>query len=751
MTAARIEVPFWPTSSNNLSWSADNLIAVGGGESIAILVPRLDTKGPNNLPWDIIVHRINLFSTIEIPFQEPLSSVNWSIGEELSLRHVTSLEWSPPGLASFGTCALAILHSNHVLALWECVGQPHIRDKWKRCLLINHAIQAYCGASSDVDIEVRQVRQRIRAFAWLPAVKEACRDQYRKLDSHLARTEQYLAASTDAGDMFILRVRSPYDILEPNIENWGAQVVLHFQLPSNSTASSEAFQHGVTEPAGATAIAFSDWVDNAHAILTYIVGGRLYTCDLCYEASESINSCISASESREHLLPLTPGLSGPIKFEPNSSKVIVFGPDAIVNVDVCATANSDATSHHLDGRWDCATGLAFTADEDAEPNVHIVSLLSTSSSGTTKLPLSLSDESDLQEPRWQQGLYENRANFSASFDLGDNVMERIWGMAASPLGEFVATCTFFLPSDSPAHVIESRQTSIVSITNESASEDPHLPVNPVQYSPHTISTEALVYSLRQYICRGGTIEDSAESRERVKHLIMSIVGLSEDDLSSVNEIPQPWSEDEMHDTEISSEQLQSYLSNMRAQLFYEPKMFHHRTDRLMEVVLQQQPKMQLAKEDYVHLAQIILSLPREFSEAGIMSRKITAAYSSVKSRIELSGSSVDPDMTEFPSLIEECSICHQQVKFESLRWSRCTGGHQFTRCSLTFLSIMEPGISKSCRLCRAAYLNEHALPDLKAQHAGINGVQNGEPRNSLARLLFAACNRCILCGGKFVA
>ena len=220
MTTTRVDVPFWPTSTDNLAWSADNLIAVGGGEQIAILVPRLNTKGPNSLLWDSIAHRVNLFTTNEIPFAEPLSSVNWSIGEELSLRHVTKLDWSPPGLGRFSTCALAILHSNHVLVLWECVGQPHIRDKWKRCLNVNHTIQAYYGSSVTDDFEMRQVRQRIRSFAWIPAVHMKHTSVDARLDSHLSQREHYLAVSTDAGDIFILRVTSPHDVLAPENFKW---------------------------------------------------------------------------------------------------------------------------------------------------------------------------------------------------------------------------------------------------------------------------------------------------------------------------------------------------------------------------------------------------------------------------------------------------------------------------------------------------------------------------------------------------
>ena len=90
---------------------------------------------------------------------------------------------------------------------------------------------------------------------------------------------------------------------------------------------------------------------------------------------------------------------------------------------------------------------------------------------------------------------------------------------------------------------------------------------------------------------------------------------------------------------------------------------------------------------------------------------------------------------------------------------------------------MEPGISKSCRICNAIYLNEDALTELKKPHAsavklehrkdqesidvdadpeasdqiGLPEEGGFEPNISLARLLFAACDVCILCGGKFVA
>ena len=325
MTTTRVDVPFWPTSTDNIAWSADNLIAVGGGESIAILVPRLNTKGPNSLLWDSIAHRVNLFTTNEIPFSEPLSSVNWSIGEELSLRHVTKLDWSPPGLARFSTCALAILHSNHVLVLWECVGQPHIRDKWKRCLNVNHTIQAYYGTSITDDIEMKQVRQRIRSFAWVPTVHRKYASVDPRLDSHFAQREHYLVVSTDAGDIFILRVTSPHDVLAPENFKWEAKVAFHLPISSEGPAPQDGtYQNNPPTVMGATALAFSDWDTNDGAKFAYIAGGRLFVCNARYEHSTDSEPRITLDEAQEYP---TANLAscGPLKFVPETFSLLLFG------------------------------------------------------------------------------------------------------------------------------------------------------------------------------------------------------------------------------------------------------------------------------------------------------------------------------------------------------------------------------------------------------------------------------------------
>jgi hypothetical protein len=774
MTTTRVDVPFWPTSTDNLAWSADNLIAVGGGESIAILVPRLNTKGPNSLLWDSIAQRVNLFTTNEIPFSEPLSSVNWSIGEELSLRHVTKIDWSPPGLGRFSTCALAILHSNHVLVLWECVGQPHIRDKWKRCLIVNHTIQAYYGTSFTDDIEMRQVRQRIRSFAWVPAVHKKHTSVDQRLDSHLSQREHYLIVSTDAGDIFILKVTPPHDVLAPENIKWEAKVAFHLPLsPENPTDQKGTYRNNPPPVIGATTLAFSDWNTEDCAKFAYIASGRLFVCDARFEPFSDTGSRIVLDDPQEFPTGHS-NIGGSLKFVPGTCSLLLFGSDAVINVDTKAAPSVGPRSHHLDGRWDDISGLAFTADAEALLTIHLASHLSTATSATSTLPLSLDDNTDIKESHWHNAIHESKANFSASYDLGANVQERTWGITSSPLGDVIATCVSLLPSDSPAHVIQSEQRSVVALTSDFNSTEQPFPSSGGRSKSEDISTETLLHGLRQFVSRGGKVEGDDQSKQATMQAVMNTLKV----FLPISLPPLPWIDDDDREFEMTFEDLHTCMTNVRARLYYEDDMFSQRLDRLTDIVMQRQPKLRLTKQQYQHVTKAILDLPYELCEISPLSRKVGGVLSAVQAKLDSSGSALDPAMVDSTSFVETCSICHQDVVLESLRWSRCAGGHQFSRCTLTFLSIMEPGISKSCRICNALYLNEDALPEFKrpnsktikvegsaqleedmdvdvnveAEDSSDTSQKDGvEPNISLARLLFSACDVCILCGGKFVA
>lgn len=530
------------------------------------------------------------------------------------------------------------------------------------------------------------------------------------------------------------------------------------QLPSEGLRSREGFAlSGAPPTIGATDLAFSDWSNGSKAHFAYIASGRLYVCDVRHEASADIGSRLIVSEPKERVLPLSSQLSGPLNFAPNEDSLLLVGPDAIINVDV-AKPSDQPLSHHLDGRWDEVSGVAFTPDNNATQTVHVVSHMSTASSATSSLPLSLEENTELKESNWQDAIHESKANFSALYDLGPNVQERTWGIASSPLGDFLATCINLLPSDSPAHVIQSEQRSTVAITANFESKETPFPSERGIVPSQDVSAESILYGMRQYLSRGGKIDDSMQSKNSIRQMVLNTLEVS----LPVEVPPLPWSDREADTFELNLDNLRECVTHIRARLFWGEDMFFQRLDRLMNIVMQRQPKLQLTKEQYEHFANSVLDIPYALREASSFSRQIGAAFGAIKARLETPASVIDPAMTDAASFVESCSICQQNIVLESLRWSRCAGGHQFSRCALTFLSIMEPGISKSCRICHALYLNEYALPEFKgkivqdvkaeAPLPGSGSVEtSSEPNVSLARLLFAACNACILCGGKFVA
>jgi len=79
-----------------------------------------------------------------------------------------------------------------------------------------------------------------------------------------------------------------------------------------------------------------------------------------------------------------------------------------------------------------------------------------------------------------------------------------------------------------------------------------------------------------------------------------------------------------------------------------------------------------------------------------------------------------------------CSICGSQI---SLTATACESGHPFSRCSLSLLSIQEPGISKQCAMCERQFLDISKLEPQDSQ--------------SLSVRLFDALDTCPYCSGKY--
>lgn len=196
-----------------------------------IQVPRLRSAKGDDKEWDNFNIRINMFTDEEVPLMLPLSWKNMSVGEEQSEAFCASLAWSPPGLGKHRRCVLAVLTANHVLSIWDCVGKPDVASDWERVCIVNYALQEHTvldsfeGTEQEI-LETRTAKQRIRSFAWSPAPLSSSAPDMSGASAPLSRP--YLAVSNDVGDVMIIKVTPPYDLLAPEDREWRTSIVHTF-------------------------------------------------------------------------------------------------------------------------------------------------------------------------------------------------------------------------------------------------------------------------------------------------------------------------------------------------------------------------------------------------------------------------------------------------------------------------------------------------------------------------------------------
>ena len=153
---------------------------------------------------------VNNFTSDEWPMSEPADSNDFSIGEEQSLSVVTSLAWSPSGLARHGRSVLAILTSNLVLSFWVSSSDPTISVNWRRVLVVNKSIQkSWRQRHMPTDNPFHHRRKlRVRNMAWAPKIHPGLLKD--APPSHAEPGQFLLAVSNDDCDIMILLVTSPF-------------------------------------------------------------------------------------------------------------------------------------------------------------------------------------------------------------------------------------------------------------------------------------------------------------------------------------------------------------------------------------------------------------------------------------------------------------------------------------------------------------------------------------------------------------
>ncbi|RMY41837.1 hypothetical protein D0865_12176 [Hortaea werneckii] len=740
----RIILPFWPTALDCVDWSKNNQLAVAGGENVAVLSPSFREVASDNSHWTSIVFEANAFTASEIPRQAPLSFPSLSVGEEISTWQVQRVKWSSPGIARYGGCLLAVLTSNHALSLWECGGKADLLRSWNRKIVLNDALRKHYGYPStipdDSDAEAfarqrcaRQVSLRIKSFCWSP-YQEQSRGGPHEMLSSVANTEAHLlAVSTEGGDICILRLSTP--VGQPE-EGWSSEVMCTFEAGPDGAAGEgdELTWHG--------------W--NSHescrqSALSYIHNGNLHHVVIRYthageDASDFKVQRLTAQESGTSAR----SLRGPLRYLGNH--MLLTSPFDCMTITSVPTLNQPAgvaqeSICDLGERWDPVSGAVMSRDTNGAPVVHFTTLTTTASADTCSLQTLAGEQDPSQMPPWKKAIAESKAAFSTEHNLDGHVQERTWGIAASPSGDCIATCITLHPSDAVANIVPHVQKCLLllspcdsnifyALQNPTAQEG-NLFCPPV--------AEDLYFNRLQH-------PDSQPKQwaDSCVSLIRSFASESKDFSGGLNPI--------------------LLAESVRTKLYFETNIVKARFEVLAAMF--KNDGRYISEKHHVILQGLmgqVNGLAKLDLQQGPLGIRMAQCYAVLSNKLHTG------ETDGFPGSMrnqEVCTICGQEIPMESIKWARCSGGHQFQRCAVTMLPISDPSLSKSCRICATRYLDATQVPELQLDTYQPNSQTRGgdsegatrdkssavpEPRSSLVRIMLAACDTCVLCGGRFGA
>ncbi|KAI7266067.1 hypothetical protein KC335_g8559, partial [Hortaea werneckii] len=667
----RIVLPFWPTALDCVDWSGNNQLAVAGGENVAVLSPSFREAASDGSHWTSIVFEANAFTANELPRQAPLSFPSFSLGEEISTWQVQRVKWSSPGIARYGGCLLAVLTSNHALSLWECEGKPDLLRSWKRKIVLNDSLRKHYGYSraipedSDSEASARQrcaqqVSLRIKSFCWSPHQDQSQGDSHIVLSS-VAHTETHLlAVSTEGGDICILRLTPP--VGQPE-EGWSSKVMCTFEADPDGAAGEgeELTWHG--------------W--NSHefcrqSTLSYIHNGNLHHIVIRYtDAGENASDFKIQRLTAQGSGTSAGSLRGPLRYLGNH--MLLTSPFDCMTITSVPTLDqppgvAQESRYDLGERWDPVSGAVMSRDTNGAPVVHFTTLTTTASADTCSLQTLAGEQQPSQTPPWKQAIAESKATFSAEHNLDGHVQERTWGIAASPSGDCIATCITLHPSDAVANIVPHVQKCLLllspcdsnifyALQNPTAQED-KLFCPPV--------AEDLYFNRLQH-----PDNQPKQWADSCVSLIRSFAPISKDFSDGLDPV--------------------LLAESARTKLYFETNIVKARFEVLAAMF--KKDRRSISDKHHVILQGLmgqVSALASLDLQQGALGTRMAQCYAVLSDKLHAG----ETDEAASSARNQEvCTICGQEIPMESIKWGRCSGGHQFPRCAVTMLPISDPNLN----------------------------------------------------------
>ncbi|KAL5118460.1 hypothetical protein ACEQ8H_003636 [Pleosporales sp. CAS-2024a] len=802
------ELRCWPSCVDALDWSQDGIIALASDERVELLFPNTVSydRDQEVAQWQHVSLAVPWFSNEELPTKQPATLENYSIGEEISSSAPIAVAWSPPGLAKHRRCALATLTANLVLSIWSADGTQQESSSWGRRLIINDALTEYFVnhfsgtlVPASFEEELERLRTRIRAFTWAPALPNAHTSS--TLGTRTSYGPHMVAVCNDNNQLMLVSIESSTTTFGME-KRWTAKVLTHMSLTLDSETVSSlplTFEDRMSQQRQLSHVSWSPWIKTDDGYISVIVYAT--NVDVRARVVTSTNSLLRLGDEVVY-----PGInirySGLMKWCPiidgNALSLALFANTGLVYLTISARDASiiDQAVHDLDGRWDQVSGAVWEANQRSVPRLHFSSILSTIQNATTILDASRGMLTATGSSSWRDQLENSTSLFSAKHDLKGNVKMKVWGLAISPLGDFIATCHTVHPSDMIEYGSPADRRGTVAVTALSQ----HRELG--RYFPERdVSAEGVLFSLRKLA--DNTIEDGTQTQAFVGEMTGKLI-----EAYSFHPIPS-----NEHGSSASSHtglELHEIIQRVKHATFFDAQALedrytvltlhacsnNHGADDLQRTLIayrlatasQALPtalfhtstfsrEVRMHHQGAIALVQKLIEPAHELAEEATDSAQVPleaglseADPNEATLRLKQTESS-SVDLCAAEVIIDTCDFCSGPIPFTHLRIASCTNGHEFPRCGLSLIAIQAPGITKYCGICTTPYLNEEfvAAQELQDGHHDAQHGQNTAPSTtshvatqqqqqqeeeervtSFAKILFYSCDACIYCGGKFV-
>ncbi|KAF2739443.1 hypothetical protein EJ04DRAFT_573018 [Polyplosphaeria fusca] len=810
------ELRLWPCCPFAIDWSYDGVVALAAEDHVEILFPNAESYDVHGgVAWHSVELRANEFTTAEVPSKEPAPSRIFSIGEEISSSYPVGISWSPPGLAKHRWCALACRTSNLVLSIWSPEHKIRDASNWGRKLIINHTLEQYyhdfaeAGGNylpASFEDEAR-VFARIRAYTWAPTI--LAQPGAPNLGTRPFWGPHLLAVSNDHNDVIFLAIDSPASSLGE--KEWTSEVVGTFTLEDVETSSEEAeiFDEIMEKQVFVSQLSWGPWVVKnglAQSVLAYTANKYIAGRTITYVDNNIKLGPEMIYMEKDVMAAVT------LKWVPKTgtggqSTLVLVMDESIVHLTISTLDASlfSRADFRLPGYWENPiTGALFDIHTRESPILHLSSLISTARNATSAFEISSSEMVALDRPSWHLQIDNAQGLFSAQNELAGNTRAKVWGLAASPLGDHILASYSLHPSD----MIEygpgaDRQTTlVVSKLRRNGKQ--------IKFPEVDASAEAVFYSIRKYIDNYMDLEfenrlDEAPPAVSTKLKSTYAPDAAQQEATSGNTVVLK-----------SPPSLEALVTDLKTQAFLDPRSVRDRCDVLKYVVFNEKDpdELELSKTMIAYrLASVISQFDHALLTPSLLSNHIKSFSHDAVRLITSVLSPSPPNLATEREAAESCLICSSPIPFTNLWSATCKKGHRFARCGLSFLALQAPGVTKYCNICSTPFLSDEFLarnemvgsrgpsaqpetvplfehmdakPVIESQSgAGIKGgvqvlgsfpgfgdakpvVEGGAsdgtvtPRTveewrpervmpvTLARVLFLACDVCIYCGGKFV-